>query len=82
VFSNLAAYITNVLWVFEAGRHRKHVEIGLFYIVSGFSLAVGAGIGWSLIRLGGISTSFSYAGTVAASILINYVCRKYIVFRG
>ena len=82
VFSNLTAYVTNVRWVFEGGRHRRHVEIGLFYLVSGFSLAVGTAVGWSLIALGGLSTSLSLLANVAASTLINYACRKYFVFRG
>ncbi len=82
LFSNAAAYLTNVRWVFEPGRHRRHVEIGLFLIVSGFSMAVGLGMGWSLIHWGGFSTTFSYAGNMAASILINYACRKYVVFKG
>ncbi len=82
VFSNLTAYVTNVLWVFERGRHRRHVEVGLFYLVSGVSLAVGTAVGWSLIALGGRSTSFSLLANVAASMLINYVCRKHIVFKG
>ncbi len=82
VFSNLAAYVTNILWVFEPGRYRRHVEITLFFIVSGFSLAAGTAIGWSLIRLGGLSTTFSYGGNIAASVFINYACRKYIVFKG
>lgn len=81
VFSNLTAYVTNVLWVFEPGRHRRHVELGLFYLVSGFSLAAGTAVGWSLIHWGGLSTTVSLLANVVASTLINYACRKYLVFK-
>lgn len=82
VFSNLTAYVTNVLWVFEPGRHRRHVEVGLFYLVSGFSLAAGTAVGWSLIHWGGLSTTVSLLANIVASTLINYACRKYFVFKG
>jgi len=34
LFSNLAAYIVNVLWVFTPGRHSKAMEFTLFFLVS------------------------------------------------
>ena len=34
LFSNLTAYIVNILWVFEPGRHKKWMEFALFYTVS------------------------------------------------
>ena len=33
LFSNLTAYLINIFWVFEAGRHNRVVEILLFYAV-------------------------------------------------
>ena len=80
--SNLVAYVTNVWWVFERGRHRRDIEVTLFYAVSAFSLVAGAGLGWTLIRLAGCSTTVAYLGNITASILINYACRKYVVFKG
>jgi len=82
LFSNLTAYVTNVLWVFESGRHHRHVEIALFFVVSGLSLIAGTALGWGLIHLGGLSTTISYLGNIAIAILINYACRKHIVFQG
>ena len=37
LFSNFTAYITNVLWVFQPGKHSRAKEIALFYAVSGIS---------------------------------------------
>lgn len=82
LFSNLTAYLINIFWVFEPGKYHWLVELALFYAVSGVSICVGTFLGWSMIRYLHFSTTFSYAGKLIASLLINYVCRKYFVFKG
>jgi putative flippase GtrA len=81
-FANFAAYVINVLWVFEPGRHSRLKEISLFYIVSAISFVVGAGLGAGLIHY--FSWTFTNALLVnaVASVMINYVCRKFIIFKG
>lgn len=82
LFSNLTAYVANVLWVFEPGRHHRAVEIGLFYAVSLTSVVVGTALGGALIKWFGLSTTASYVAKMFASLMINYVCRKYVIFKG
>lgn len=82
ILSNLTAYLINFHWVFHPGRHRRHIEVGLFFIVSGVSLVLGVQFGVLLMKYFDMTTTFSQVGNIAASILINYVCRKYIVFKG
>lgn len=82
VLSNLTAYVINIFWVFEPGRHPWYIEVALFYAVSGISIVIGTAIGWAMIRYLHLSTSFSYAGKLFASLMINFVCRKYFVFKG
>lgn len=82
MLSNLTAYITNVLWVFTPGRHKRSVEFSLFFVVSGVSFAAGTALGWVLIRGIGLPTTYAYGANAVASISINYVCRKFIVFKG
>lgn len=79
--SNVAAYLLNVRWVFRAGRHRRAVEVALFYAVSVFSMVIGTAAGWFLIVAFGFSTTLSYGANIAASTGINFVCRKYYVFK-
>ncbi len=81
-FSNMTAYIVNIYWVFKPGRHSKLVEIGLFYMVSVVSFALGTAIGWGLIRFLGMTTTAAYVANAVASLAVNYVCRKYLVFKG
>ena len=80
--SNFTAYIINILWVFESGRHSRWVELGLFYLVSIISFALGTFIGWMMIRWFGFSTTVAYLANMIASLMINFVCRKYIIFKG
>lgn len=82
MFSNLTAYLINIFWVFEPGRHVWYVELLLFYAVSGISIFIGTAIGWGMIRWFHLSTTASYAGKLVAALLINFVCRKYFIFNG
>ena len=80
--SNFTAYVLNALWVFKPGRHSRQKELTLFYTVSVISFFIGTGIGWGLINYIGISTSQAYVANLISAVLINYVCRKYLIFNG
>lgn len=82
LFSNLTAYIINIAWVFHPGKHKWYIEMGLFYMVSGISIFVGTGIGWLAITFIGLGTTYTFITKAVASLLINYVCRKFIIFNG
>jgi putative flippase GtrA len=82
MFSNLTAYLINIFWVFEPGRHVWYVELALFYAVSGISIFIGTALGWVMIKWFHLSTTTSYVCKMIASLLINFVCRKYFVFKG
>lgn len=80
--ANLVAYILNVLFVFKAGKHDRWKEIGLFYLVSAMSVGIGVAIGASLIPSLGLPHDYSYIAKIISTTLINFVARKYIIFRG
>ena len=82
LISNLTAYVLNILWVFERGRHRLWVEVGLFYAVSGISWVVGSVLQTLLIGGWGLSTTVAFGANVVASMSINFVLRKFWVFKG
>lgn len=82
IFSNFVAYLSNLLWVFEPGRHAWYIEISLFYAVSLISLALGTFLGWCMIKFLKLSTTSSYIGKMIAAVLINFVCRKFVIFKG
>lgn len=82
LLSNFTAYVLNILWVFERGRHGLLVEIGLFYLVSGVSVVLGTGLMGFLIRRFGIRTTFAFGANLVTSLLINYALRKFVIFKG
>lgn len=81
VFGNFFAYFTNAKWVFVPGRHSKMTEFFLFTLVSSVSFAVGLFAGPYLIQRYGISTLLAQLLMVVSSVLVNFVCRKFVIFK-
>ncbi len=79
--SNFTAYVANVLWVFTPGRHSRFKEILLFYLVSGISFLIATGISAGLIAWFGCTTTTAFLVNMVCSLMINFVCRKYFVFK-
>lgn len=82
LISNFVAYVLNVLFVFKAGKHSFWKEFGLFYLVSGISIAIGTGLGAALVYTFGLSALFSYVAKAFSSTMINYAGRKFFIFHG
>ena len=82
IFSNLVAYLLNIFWVFEAGRHNRLVEIGLFYLVSGVSMGIGTGLMGFLIRYYNMQTTYAFTANLVSALFINYAMRKFVIFKG
>lgn len=82
MFSNFTAYILNVLFVFKAGKHKRHHEMMLFYAVSTISFIFGTAAGDLLIRFFSFDTTYSYIAAMISALLINYAGRKFFIFHG
>lgn len=82
IASNLVGYALNITFVFTRGRHPGALELALFFAVSAVSMALGSFTGWVLIRVAGWGTTPAYAAKIAASLLMNFAGRKWIVFLG
>ena len=81
LFSNLTAYIINILWVFERGRHHPVLEFIFFYGVSGISILIGSSLMGFLIHSFGMTTTTAFAANIVVSLLINFFLRKHIIFK-
>ena len=53
-----------------------------FQVLAAVSFIAGTLLGWGLIRFFGLGTTEAYIANIVAAVLINYVCRKYLVFKG
>jgi len=82
VVANFVCYLINIAWVFKPGRHHWAVEIGLFYLVSGVSFALGTGLQTWLIAQFGIQTTIAFGSNLITALLINYAMRKFVIFNG
>jgi putative flippase GtrA len=90
VFSNVAAflvsntvcYIINRLFVFRPGRHHIVIEFLLFLAVSAVSMTVGTTLMGLLIKQYSVQTTYAFGANILSSLAINYVLRKFFVFKG
>lgn len=82
VFSCAVAYLLNIKWVFKPGKHSRHKEITLFFVVAVVAFVLGTALGSFLVGSFGWSIHFAKAGNIVAAILINYLCRKFLIFHG
>jgi len=82
MISNFVVYIINIYWVFESGRHSRWKEIGIFYLVAGASVAIGIGLQSFLIDYFGITTTLAFGAMILVCLMINYVVRKFFIFKG
>jgi len=87
IISNLIAfpiaavvnYVLNVKFVFTSGRHSRNREILLFLGISFFSFSAGLFSGPFLIS-SGLNPWFAQAALFITSALVNFACRKFIIF--
>jgi putative flippase GtrA len=82
IFSNLTAYLINIVWVFESGRHARWLEIVYFYLVAAVSMVVGTALMGFLIHRIGVTTTVAFVVNSAVALFINFVLRKYFIFKG
>jgi len=79
--ANIVAYVLNFMWVFQSGRHARHIEIFLFLGVSFVAFLVGTALAGVLVGNFGVNEYVAKMGDVAAAVLLNYVCRKFLIFQ-
>lgn len=81
LFSNLTAYLLNITWVFEPGRHHPVLEFLFFFAVSGVSIVIGSLLMGVLIHTLGVTTTLAFGMNVVVSLLINFFLRKHVIFK-
>lgn len=87
VLSNLVAfpiaavfnYLLNIKFVFTSGRHSRSREFLLFLGISFLSFGVGLLSGPFLISRG-LNPWIAQMGLFVSSALVNFVCRKFLIF--
>ena len=80
--ANVFCWLMNRLFVFKPGRHSWIVELLLFFAVSLAALAIGIVVQSILINYAGWTTSSAFILEIISSFVINYVVRKFFIFKG
>ncbi|MDF7808348.1 GtrA family protein [Pontiellaceae bacterium B12219] len=81
IISNSVVYLLNVLFVFRGGRHKRPVEVAMFFGFSLFQFFY-IWLGSLLIDRFGWEVTYANLSMLVLGIATNYVARKKIVFKG
>lgn len=79
---NLVAYATNAIWVFTGGRHGRGLEFLLFSLINVVSGVAGIFAGPFLRDALQTGWWAAQLMLIVTSALVNFICRKFIVFKG
>lgn len=82
VIANFCCWLMNRRFVFTPGRHRWYVELGMFYAASTTAFFIGVLLQSFVIGTLGWQTSLGVAVEIATSLAINFVVRKFFIFKG
>lgn len=80
--SNTVAYITNVIFVFNTGKHQRVKEVVLFYGLSTISFVLFTCLSRFLIAQFNWEVTWSYFFVFFCAMVANFTMRKKLVFKG
>ena len=89
--SGAVVYWLNRTFVFKPGRHHAFLEVFLFFTVSAIPLAAASGVNWMIyhysevlreVNLFEYVEHFANFGFIVTSAMVNFLARKFIIFKG
>jgi putative flippase GtrA len=80
--TNLMAYFLNVMLVFRRGRHHPWVEFFHFTLINFVSFALSQVAGPWIVHYFGVPTKVAMLTNAVFAAAINFVSRKFFVFKG
>jgi putative flippase GtrA len=80
--TNVFAYFLNVMLVFKRGRHHPWMEFFYFTLINGISFTLSQVAGPWLVHRFGVPTNFAIFTNTVFAASINFVARKFFVFKG
>lgn len=82
VIADVFCYLLNRLFVFKPGRLPIWLEFLSFTAVGAFSTAIGSTVMVWLVNRFGMQTTIAFGANMVASLMFNYVLRKFVIFKG
>jgi putative flippase GtrA len=80
--TNVFVYWMNVMLVFKRGRHHPWVEFLWFTVINGVSFGLSQIAGPWLVHRFGVTTNLAIFTNTLFAVVINFVARKFFVFKG
>ena len=80
--ANIVCWLMNRLCVFKPGRFKWYAEFAFFFAVSLCATLVALAISAGLIRFFAVATSIALIVEVVVSFVMNFVVRKFFIFKG
>jgi putative flippase GtrA len=80
IVSGIISYLLNIWFVFHSDPAARHREVLRFLLVSLANIPLSTVVGWVALKSTGMTT-IGYVVKILAAFMINYVGRKYIVFK-
>ncbi|TLD70839.1 GtrA family protein [Phragmitibacter flavus] len=80
--TNFFVYYMNVMLVFKRGRHSPWMEFLYFTLINLIAFVISQVAGPELVRRFDIPTNIAIFSNTVAAALINFVARKFFVFKG
>ena len=80
--ANVFCWLMNRAFVFRPGKFAWYKEFGMFFGAAAGAMALATGISWMLIHLAGLQTTIALFIEVAVSFLVNFIARKFFIFKG
>lgn len=84
-------YWLNIKFVFKSGRHNVLLEIFLFFAISALPLAAASGVNWLIyqnsemlreINMQQYVEHIANFGFIVTSAMVNFIARKFFIFKG
>lgn len=81
VVANIFCWLMNRAFVFRPGKFLWYLEFAMFFGVAALAWAIATGLSALLIHFCGMMTTLAAILEVVVSFLLNYVSRKFFIFR-
>jgi putative flippase GtrA len=81
LLATTVAYLANRRWVFQPGRHGRLMEISLFYLLGITAFLLGTPLGAYLVARFPVNEYLVYLMVAISSVLVNFLGRKFLVFK-
>ena len=80
--ANVFCWLMNRLFVFRPGKSAWYKEFALFFGAAAGAMAIATGLSWILINWAGLQTTAAVIIEVFVSFVVNFVARKFFIFKG